>query len=845
MIDKQRTNLADVEYLDLDDVAKIINDFENPVIENVKNDDDVENTSLRLADDDDIFAQAQRIADEEERKRRNEDDDIRMKEKLDDKTLVGVHNISDDKLLKALKLGGLANPSAAVIDISKSSHDDYGDISLVMPSRLVDKRTGRNAGTWAGDAWTPTYPDVQRTIDGNATVDINKLPEAMRPVTNNAFNGWLDGRSDENLAYWFLSDRGEAPDVVRRQRKFPKKIATRVIQHTSKNGVFGIEPIQVSEMNEQQLSDLKQDYIDIEFNGDVEAFNADIAERLRLCNATMKKNSEGSLGYKNAKRTIDYIEKYGFSLAVKNWLNDVRADNRAGNRPEPLETLSKAKEIVREKGLQSEFNEWLNGLYNRYDIKEVLFDGFTHSGDRKYVPNTIENASRIMREQGRNGSTGWSTSFANFVATIMKSLPTKDAIRNEKSRITSNHDDIEAFDKKWENVYFDLGQKCQPDAERTWDDYGFARLEEAVTKKNPVEYLKRQYGVELSKADVAQLNEMIGDIRDKRPAMYFETKFERPVGLNEFAAVVLPKDAPSEIYDAMKRAGLKIVEYERGNSADRKRALEEASADDGIRFLMNDTNTTDPNPTQAQKEAGNYKKKHLKVDGYDISIENERGSMRSGVDKDGTKWEQKMHNDYGYIRGTEGVDGDHIDLFLSDHYEKSGDVYVIDQVNKDGSFDEHKVMYGFDSEEEARDAYLSNYEKGWTGLGAITRVSRDDFKKWVDSSHRKTKPFAEYASVKRSLADDDDINFRIDEEDDNSEPSRRMGLANRISAAATEMSQNHQDNVNMRSQALAAIGHGGIKTIKRDRCPSQPLSGSDKKKINSLEKYRRIIDSQK
>jgi hypothetical protein len=259
----------------------------------------------------------------------------------------------------------------------------------------------------------------------------------------------------------------------------------------------------------------------------------------------------------------------------------------------------------------------------------------------------------------------------------------------------------------------------------------------------------------------------------------------------------------------------------------------------------NDTNTTDPNPTQAQKEAGNYKKKHLKVDGYDISIENERGSMRSGVDKDGAKWEQKMHNDYGYIRGTEGVDGDHIDLFLSDHYEKSGDVYVIDQVNKDGSFDEHKVMCGFDSEKEARDAYLSNYEKGWTGLGAITRVSRDDFKKWVDSSHRKTKPFAEYASVKRTLADDDDINFRIDEEDDNSEPSRRMGLANRISAAATEMSQNHQDNVNMRSQALAAIGHGGIKTIKRDRCPSQPLSGSDKKKINSLEKYRRIIDSQK
>ena len=71
-------------------------------------------------------------------------------------------------------------------------------------------------------------------------------------------------------------------------------------------------------------------------------------------------------------------------------------------------------------------------------------------------------------------------------------------------------------------------------------------------------------------------------------------------------------------------------------------------------------------------------------------------------------------------------------------------------MNKDGSFDEHKVMYGFDTEQEARDAYLSNYEEGWTGLGDITGVSREEFKKWVDSSHRKTKPFTDYGNVKKS-----------------------------------------------------------------------------------------------
>lgn len=152
-------------------------------------------------------------------------------------------------------------------------------------------------------------------------------------------------------------------------------------------------------------------------------------------------------------------------------------------------------------------------------------------------------------------------------------------------------------------------------------------------------------------------------------------------------------------------------------------------------------------PTEAQKAAGNYKMEHRRVDGYNISIENAKGSVRRGTGADGKPWETLMHNDYGYIRGTEGVDGDHIDVFLSDTPEE-GDVFVVDQVNEDGSFDEHKVMYGFATEQAARDAYLSNYEPGWTGLGAITHVSKDEFKKWIQSSRRKTKPFAEYKSVK-------------------------------------------------------------------------------------------------
>ena len=159
---------------------------------------------------------------------------------------------------------------------------------------------------------------------------------------------------------------------------------------------------------------------------------------------------------------------------------------------------------------------------------------------------------------------------------------------------------------------------------------------------------------------------------------------------------------------------------------------------------------TETNPTEAQKEAGNYRKGHIKVDGYDIVLENPKGTTRSGKDANDKEWSITMKHDYGYIRGTKGTDGDHIDVYLSDN-PTAGNVYVVDQVNqRTGDFDEHKVMYGFNSLEEAVQAYRDQYEDGWK-VGTVTEVSREEFKKWVDSSVRKTKPFAEYKSVKSEM----------------------------------------------------------------------------------------------
>lgn len=167
------------------------------------------------------------------------------------------------------------------------------------------------------------------------------------------------------------------------------------------------------------------------------------------------------------------------------------------------------------------------------------------------------------------------------------------------------------------------------------------------------------------------------------------------------------------------------------------------------KHLFDAEQEVDINPTEAQKSAGNYKKGHIKIDGYDITIETPKGSERSGVDTNGQPWSVTMNNTYGYIRGTEGVDGDHIDVFLSDN-PAGGKVYVIDQMNEDGSFDEHKVMYGFNSALAAKRAYMKNYSPGWKGLGKTTEVSKEVFNEWVKSSKRKTKPFAEYKIAKEN-----------------------------------------------------------------------------------------------
>lgn len=139
-------------------------------------------------------------------------------------------------------------------------------------------------------------------------------------------------------------------------------------------------------------------------------------------------------------------------------------------------------------------------------------------------------------------------------------------------------------------------------------------------------------------------------------------------------------------------------------------------------------------PTEGQKKAGNYFKEHKFIHGMRISLENRAGTKRRGTAPDGTPWESEMAHDYGYIRGTTGKDKDHLDVFLGPESDSpSHKVFVVDQNGDDGEFDEHKILMGFASANDAYNAYHANYPEGHSGFHDMVETDMPTFKKWAFS----------------------------------------------------------------------------------------------------------------
>lgn len=340
----------------------------------------------------------------------------------DEKTLVGVHNISEEKLLKAIKQGGLANPSVAVIDSSRQDHKAYGGISLIMPSDKIAKRTGKNAGTWQGDAYTPTYPQVERQMSNKgaekASKDVSSVPSDMYSEVRRGLDRWLDGgEANSAMAYMFLHEKGVVSEPKKIQPKFSDEAYNELKFITA--GDFNIYGI--GKADAQKVLDM---YIEAKFDGDKDLYEEKTKAWLERNKSIVDAGAKGGMRYAIAKENVELYDEYGFNYkGVQSFVRDVEYDHRKTGVDTDA-TLNEVENYIKTNNLTDEFNTWLEGKEKEYGIKEVIFDGFTPSGNRRYVPNTLENVSKIMKKQGRNGATGTAVSFQNFAARLMPSYGT-------------------------------------------------------------------------------------------------------------------------------------------------------------------------------------------------------------------------------------------------------------------------------------------------------------------------------------------------------------------------------------------------------------------------------------
>ena len=508
------------------------------------------------------------------------------KAKKDDKTLAGVHNITEEKLRKALKLGGLANPSLAVIDTSKSGHDNFGEISFIAPSALLDKRTGKTGGTWITDAYTQRYPSVEREMsekgyrkfeDWVASLDYTSGAkaeierQAKDALSDNNAPAWelmylkekgIDIKEyDSRIDYrWkeIISDHPTAEDILNSMKTDPElnKKVTSLAKYDIIQPTMDKISLEVRRKIYEETGVKKSPISPIVRQQTKEIFERDYKATLL--------NKDGSPRKKDVKKVVgDIVKEHNDTKKYDFYLSKVKASN-----------------YVNKNGLYDDYIRWQENKLDEFGTKNRIFRGYTRDGSRKYVPETLENVSKAMREEA-NGQTNGSeyTSFGSFIAKLASRVDSTDEMRANKDKLSSNKDK-EEFYEKWESVYYDLAKTLYNDV-----FYGEQRLHDIVSQPDPKKYAKKEYGITLTPSFMKKLDSLKNAVQNELKSAYFETKFNRPVHLNEFVAAVVPNNLGEDVRKGLEESGLSLYDYDPEKEGDRKRAFNEAiNSNNEIRF---------------------------------------------------------------------------------------------------------------------------------------------------------------------------------------------------------------------------------------------------------------------
>lgn len=582
------------------------------------------------------------------------------KAKKDDKTLAGVHNITEEKLRKALKLGGLANPSLAVIDTSKSAHDNFGEISFIAPSALVDKRTGKTGGTWITDAYTQRYPSVERQMSEKGSqkfedwVDSLEYPSAAKAEIKRQTKDVLEDNGVPAWELMYLKEKGidiKAYDsnVDYRWKEIINKYPTAEdILNNMKND---------AELNEDVTSLAK--YAIVKPTRD----KISLEVRRQIYKETGVKTSPISPKVRKKVNEIfdsDYkstlLDKDGKPKAedVKKVVEQMVKEHNDTKKYDFYLSKVKANNYVHKNGLYADYIRWQENKLDEFGTKNRIFRGYKNDGSRKYVPETLENVSKAMREEADGQTNGGEyTSFGSFIAKLASRVDSTSEMRANKEKLSSNKDK-EEFYEKWQDVYYDLAKTLYNDV-----FYGEQRLHDIVSQPDPKKYAKKEYGITLTPSFMKKLDSLKNAVQNELKSAYFETKFNRPVHLNEFVAAVVPSDLGEDVRKELEKSGLTLYDYDPEKEGDRSRAFNEAvNSGENIRFMFAGE--------KGAAEADKAEEKTYRMDNLKVAEKMERGKKDAKAIKLATGWERGADGKWRYempdakIKDMKDIGGGHI-----------------------------------------------------------------------------------------------------------------------------------------------------------------------------------------
>ena len=580
----------------------------------------------------------------------------------DEKTMFGMHNISIDKLRKAIKQGGFAAPSMGVVDSKNGIYSDYGEITLIPKAEKLAKRTGKNAGTFTADAWTPTYPQVERIMNKQGekvfNTDMNeKLGDVDNGIYSNireSWKGYLSSGDVRDGLYWhYLFDKGMNPETIYQTGKYDNDITNEVMRISDNGSKTDYTDEEVAELIRLMNNATGKD-------NDVDAQR----EKLKARIASAEKQGNHLLAALKKKRLAELEGVENFYIAA-DFVNDVVRNNRKNGKVDVHDTMSVAKEKVEnDKKLSADFPSWLDKKTEEYGVEEMLYNGTTPSGKPKYIPNTIDNAVKLMKKQGvAGGYTAFGSELGVFIAKNSPEVNTLAAMKNAKDKLIPFGDERHNQIKdKITKEFLELSDEIRVGSNNRYafDDSGVSRMVELTDHKgNEKEFLKKAYNVDVSDEWMDRYNKLLDTIKKDYKVFYFETKFMRPYGLDEFEKAIVPSDTPSDVVDALKKAGIDVGSYERGNAEDRQKVTMDAiNSSDNIRFSL----AGERGAAAADKE----EERTARMDNLSVARKMEEEKKDAKAIKMATGWERGADGKWRYempdamIKDTMDVGGGHI-----------------------------------------------------------------------------------------------------------------------------------------------------------------------------------------